>query len=379
MSRCIASLDLLASSVRRKTASDVGRRPWRLGIVTLAGGTLASIGLVLAQTPTPQPRPTQQPAVRQKATPAPSTTSPATTLPVAAAPAVAAPRAKSVPTAASEIVARVAGRDISAAEVRSFVAALPPERQAALARDPALLSQTLRLMLANQLILKEALEKKWDQQPAVAAQLDRLRESAIAEIYLQTVSTPPNDYPSDDDVQKAYEANKSAFLVPRQFRLAHIFIALAAGADKAAEDKARKKLAEVQSRVKQPKADFAAIAKQYSDQSDADDNGGDLGWIAETQIRPEIKAQIMGLANNAVSDVVQLSDGFHIMKLIQTKPAETRTLAEVRPILVQRLRAQRADLLRRSYLARVLEQNPPAINELGLAKVFEAPSTQGAQ
>jgi parvulin-like peptidyl-prolyl isomerase len=372
MSRCIASFDPLVKPLHTKSASAAGPHRWRLGIAAVAGGMLASIGLSFAQAPTPQPRPTQQPAVRQKAPPAPPTASPVVTAPRAK------PTAPVTPVAGGEVVARVAGRDVSAAEVRGFLAGLSPEQRAALARDPALLSQTLRLMLANQLILKEALEKKWDEQPAVAAQLERLRENAIAETYLQAVSAPPNDYPSDEDVQKAYDANKSAFIVPRQFRLAQIFVALPAGADKSTEDKVRKKLAEVQSRLKQPKADFAAVAKQYSDQPDAAENGGDLGWVAETQIRPEIKAQIMGLTNNMVSDVVQLSDGFHIVKLIETKPAETRSLAEVRPVLVQRLRAQRAEFLRRSYLARALEQNPPAINELALAKVLEAPSTQAA-
>jgi peptidylprolyl isomerase len=341
------------------------RRPSLFTTAAIAGLLIASIGAAPAQTPQAPAaaRPAQPP--RPKA----AAPTPAVAARPAAAPSAAAPRGD------GDIVARVAGRDISIAEVRSFVSGLAAEQQAALARDPALLSQTLRLMLANQLVLKEAVEKKWQDQPAVAVQLARIRENAIVETYLQTASKPPENYPDDAEIQKAYDANKSAFIVPRQFRIAQIFVALPDGADKATEDQARKKLLDLQTKLKQPKADFAAIAKESSDQPESAARGGELGWLAETQIRPEIKTQVMGLANNAIGDPVKLDGGWHIIKLIETKPAATRPLTEVRVLLVERLRAQRAEALRRNYLARLLEQTPPAINELALIKVFDPATT----
>jgi len=273
---------------------------------------------------------------------------------------------------ADDVVARLGDRNITASEVRAFLSGLGADQQAALARDPKRLSQVLRMMLAKQLVMKEAAEKKWDEQPAIAAQLARLRENAIAETYLQSVSQPPADYPDDDEIQKAYDANKTAFLVPRQFRVAQIYVAVKAGADKLTEDQARKKLADILSKLKNPKADFTAIAKEYSDLRDTDDQGGTTGWVGEMQLRPEIKTHVIGLAKNAVSEPIRLSDGWHIVKLIDTKPSSTRPLAEVRDLLVHRLRAQRAESLRQGYLARLLEQSPLAINELMLTRIFPA-------
>jgi len=57
----------------------------------------------------------------------------------------------------------------------------------------------------------------------VAALLER--EGALVELYLQSVSTPSAGFPSDDDLQKVYDANRAAFLMPRQFLLSQIFIA----------------------------------------------------------------------------------------------------------------------------------------------------------
>jgi peptidylprolyl isomerase len=321
-----------------------------------------------------QVQPQLQPQAQPKRAAAPAAAAPTRPAPPAAASPATSAAASATPRADGDIVARVAGRDITITEVRSFIAALGAREQVALARDPALLSQAVRLMLANQLVLKEAETKKWQDKPEIAVQLERVRDGAIAETYLQAVSTPPESYPDQADVQKAYDANKTAFVVPRQFRIAQIFVSLANGADKDAEEKARKKLAELQGKLKQPKADFAAVAKEGSDQQDTAERGGELGWVPETQIRPEIKTQVMGLANGAVTEPIKLDDGWHIIKLLETKPAETRPLADVRNAIVAQLRAQRAEAIRRGYLAKLLEQTPPAINELALTKIFENPA-----
>lgn len=326
-----------------------------------------------------QPQTQTQTQTRPRANPAPQSSNAAQ----AAVPAPqTTPRAASTAAAkdrnGADVVARVGDRDVTVAEIRQFVAALPERDQAALAQDPALLSRTLRLMLANQLVLKEALAKKWEATPAVAAQLERVREQAIVETYLRSVSEPPESYPDEAEIQKAYDANKTALIVPRRYHLAQIFIALPTTPDKAAEAAANKKLADVQAKLKASKADFAALAKEMSDEKQSAEQGGEIGWVPEDQVRPEIKAEVAGLASGGISAPIKLNDGWHIVKLIATKPSETRPLADVRAVLVQRLRAQRAEITQRAYVAKVLESNVMAVNELALSKVLGAPEGQAS-
>ncbi|MDI4239583.1 peptidylprolyl isomerase, partial [Bradyrhizobium sp. Arg237L] len=134
-------------------------------------------------------------------------------------------------------------------------------------------------------------------------------------LYLQQVSTPPASFPSEDDLQKVYDANRASFLMPRQFELAQIFVPLAKDADKATEDKAKKTVEELQRKLKAPGADFAALANETSEAKNGEKNGGELGWLAETQIRPEIRTQVMALAKNAIAEPIKLDDGWHIIKL----------------------------------------------------------------
>lgn len=279
-----------------------------------------------------------------------------------------APQPLAAPVKAThEVVARVGDADVTADELRSYVAGLQPDQQAALAKDPALLVQAIRQLLANRLVLREAVAKKWDQQPNVEAQLGRIRDAAVVELYLQSVSAPPPDFPRDEELQKAYEANRAAFLAPRQFQLAQIFVASPNEADKVAEDNAKKRIDEIERKLKAPGADFAVVATSGNDAKD----GGDLGWVAESQLRPEIRAEVTGLPKGAVSEPIRLDDGWHVLRLVDTKPAYTRSLTAAHDQLVQQMRAERAAMLRRAYLGELLKQHPPVVNELALSNLLD--------
>jgi len=188
------------------------------------------------------------------------------------------------------------------------------------------------------------------------------------ELYLQSVTVPPTSYPAEADIQSAYDANKSVFLVPRQYQLAQIYVAANEGTDKA-----RKKLDMLEKKLKQKSADFGGIAQSDSDDQLTAKKRGDIGWLPENQIRPEIVQAVVGLAKGGISAPLHLDDGWHIVKLVDTKAAYTRPLSEVRAQLIQQLRAHRAMENRQAYLGKLLQANPPAINELGLSKALSQP------
>ncbi len=268
----------------------------------------------------------------------------------------------------SAAVALVGDTEIKVDDVRPFLAKLDAREQAALAGDPALLSQFVRSIVVQQLLLKKALAEKWDEQPAVKEQLERVREAAIAQSYLQAVSKAPESFPSTAEIQAAYDANKGSLLVPRQFRLAQIYVALPAGADKDAADKAQSRLTSIRENLKQ--ADFAEVAASRSDEQTSASRGGEIGWLTEAQIQPEIRAQIAGLAKNGISEPIKLNDGWHVIKVLEIKDAYTPALADIRPQLVQQLRAARAKANTEAYLNKLLQQNQVAINEIALAQLL---------
>ena len=270
------------------------------------------------------------------------------------------------------VVAKVGESEIKAEDLKSLLESLPLRDQMQLSRDPAALNEFVRSLIVQQIVLKEALSKKWEQQPRITAQLDRLRQQAIAQTYLQSLSIPPENYPSATEIQAAYELLKknNALQIPRQYHLAQIYIACPKGADKAVEEKAQARVDALGKALKG--GDFSSIAKSQSDDAASSQRGGDLGWVPDNQIQPEIRNVVTSLSKGSTSDMVRMNDGWHVIRLIDVKEPFTASLDEVKAGLVRELRNQRAQDISKAYLAKVLQQNPVTLNEIAISKLLEA-------
>jgi parvulin-like peptidyl-prolyl isomerase len=277
-----------------------------------------------------------------------------------------------VKTSDPNVVAHVGSDEIKTDAVRPFLATLDPQQRKALASDPNLLGRTVESILVQQVLYKRALVEQWDRQPDVVAQLLQQREKIIAESYLASATTPAADYPSEAEVKNAYEEHKATLIVPRQFRLAQIFIAVPKGSGPTPAD-AQNKLNALIASLAQPAADFAALARTSSDDKASAARGGEIGWVTEGQIQPELRSQVLALGKNAVSSPIKLDDGWHILKVNDLKESYTASLDQVHDQVVQQLRAQKAQALRQAYLAKLLQDNPITLSRVALSQLLPNP------
>jgi parvulin-like peptidyl-prolyl isomerase len=117
-------------------------------------------------------------------------------------------------------------------------------------------------------------------------------------------------------------------------------------------------------------ADFATVAKAQSEEPESATRGGELGWLTENQIQPEVRSQLGSLTKNSISEPIRLDDGWHILKVIDIKEAYTPALDEIRTALAQQLRNEKTQANSQAYLAKLLQQTPVTINELAFSKVL---------
>ena len=239
--------------------------------------------------------------------------------------------------------------------------------QSALARDPALLQQVAQLMLTQRLLLNEARRQRWDDQPEVQAKMERAREKALAESWLQSVTEPPAEYPSEAEIKAAYEAMRPSLTRPKQFHLAQIFIACPKTADKKATAKSAEKLTRVKQQLASYTLDFSAIAKAESDDSASSAAGGEIGWLSEAQVQPELRPLVTKLLKHEVSEPVRLNDGWHVLKCLGKREAGLTPLEEVRGSLITRLRAEKMKENSEALVARLLKENPVTLNDVALS------------
>ncbi|MDB6076380.1 MAG: hypothetical protein JWO82_127 [Akkermansiaceae bacterium] len=205
------------------------------------------------------------------------------------------------------------------------------------------------------------------------SKLVRARESVLTESYLESNTKVAPEYPSDSELQAAYEVAKPSLLAPKSVRLAQVFVAVPKDADKAAAEKAKAKADGISKKLKEKGSDFAATATAQSDDAASKARGGEIGWVAESQIQPEIRELLPKLAANSISEPVKLNDGWHILKVLESKDAYTPSLDQVREQLAKQLRVEKAQQNRQAYLAELLKAHPLAINEIEIAKLLGKP------
>ncbi|WP_114814922.1 peptidylprolyl isomerase [Paraburkholderia kururiensis] len=282
--------------------------------------------------------------------------------------------------AGNDVVANAAQASVTQDDIETLVKSLSPEGRTRLAADPAAMDRLVHSTLEQKAVLAEAKAKGWDTQPQVQAAIEAARREVIVRTYLASVNAPPSDYPSDADLEAAYNEHQNAFAVPRALHLAQIYIAVPPNADQATLDKAGKQAAHLAELARSgAKAgtsggtknnDFASLAKANSQDKASADRGGDMGFVPETMLLPAVRDAANALTPGQVSAPVRTQTGFHVLKLIDTRPAGVRPFAEVKEQLRTLLRAQRTQQNVQAYLTKLAGNAP--INEDALKKALAA-------
>jgi len=142
---------------------------------------------------------------------------------------------------------------------------------------------------------------------------------------------------SDEEVASYYKSNEKRFATEEARRSSHILI-LGEKDKAAAKVKAEAILAEVR---KNP-ADFAKIAKAKSEDSGSAEQGGDLGVLEKGRFVKPVEEAILKLKQGEISGLVESEYGYHIITLTELKPAQVKSLDEVKGDIAAEIKKQKA-------------------------------------
>ncbi len=156
----------------------------------------------------------------------------------------------------------------------------------------------------------------------------RLADEALFETMLRAKISV-----TEAQLQKYYTDHPSKFEEAEMVRASHIMLRTKdgrTGTEVTAEEKQAKKK-QIEDLLKRARAgeDFAKLARQYSEDPTAKDNGGEYKFPRGALGLPEFDAAAFSLQTNQVSDVVTTQYGYHIIKLSEKIPAHHVELAKV--------------------------------------------------
>jgi peptidyl-prolyl cis-trans isomerase D len=137
-----------------------------------------------------------------------------------------------------------------------------------------------------------------------------------------------------DEVRAYYEQNKARFCIPEERRESHILVKT--GPD--ARQKAEALLAKVQADPSQ----FAALAKESSDDPGSAAQGGDLGFFArEMMVKPFAEAAF-AMKEGEIRGPVETEFGQHIIRVTEIKAGAQKPFDEARAEIVREVQLQQA-------------------------------------
>jgi peptidyl-prolyl cis-trans isomerase C len=159
--------------------------------------------------------------------------------------------------------------------------------------------------------------------------IDRMLETEMAG---KTAVTPAQ-------IEEFYKSNPDQFKAPERVRASHVLIAFPENADAAAKAAVRER-ASIVLKALQAGNDFADVAKTNSQDPGSAANGGDLGFFERGQMVGPFEQAAFTLKPGQLSNLVETTFGYHIIKVTARQDARTLPLDEVRPRLQQFLENQ---------------------------------------
>jgi len=172
---------------------------------------------------------------------------------------------------------------------------------------------------------------------------------------------------ADSDMKRYFQEHRDRFALSEEYTFSQILIKPRSPDDTA---DAREKVRGVMARLKQGES-FEDLALRFSDGPNAS-QGGHLGLVRQGELLPEIERTIATLVPGGISDVIETSEGFHIMRLEDKTPKQFRPYEQVRNEIQGLVFQQKSEDGFQTWLADLKNK---AYIEIKFESAFSGPST----
>ena len=206
------------------------------------------------------------------------------------------------------------------------------------------------VMSKNNLTRKELEEALAQEGKTITGYKQQILKPQLLRLRVLNVQVRSRVSVSQDEIKALYQQNMRALGVETKVRARHIFVAVPEDADAAVTAKLKARAVELLRRVKQKDADFAAVAKEASDDPVTREDGGDLRYFGRGTLPSSIEDVVFALKKGEIRGPLRTERGFHIIKLEDRKESSARSLDEVKNQLRQTIYGQKMEKSTKAWL-----------------------------
>lgn len=247
---------------------------------------------------------------------------------------------------------------------------VPEDRREEFRRELKRITGSLENLLVYRTLAAEARALGLDQDPQVRKVVELATEKVLGVERLNRFRAELKVPDMNQAAREKYLADQAKFQVPEQVRAMHVLIDTKARSD----DEARKRAEEVREKALAG-ADFGKLAQEFSDDSSAKGNQGDLGFFGKGKMVPQFEEAAFALTKTGeISPLVKTRFGYHVIRLVERKPARLRPFEEVRDGLVRELQAGYVNDRVQEYLSAIRNDKSITLNSEAVEALVIKPS-----
>jgi len=292
---------------------------------------LTPVACLLAQTP-----PAASPAPASQAPKAATPASPSNVVPLTLHPGSVNPQlTPAVPVPPDRVVLTVNDHKFTAAELDQIMTQVRNGGQ-----NPAARKQFADTMVKMLVLADDGHRRKLDETPGFHSQVQLQSNNILAGLTYTEITKESK--PSDEELHKYYDDHLKDY---DQVQARHILIRFQGsslpvkpGQKDLTDAEALAKAQDIRKKLVAG-GDFAAIAKEESDDSGSGASGGELGFFRHGQMVPSFETAAFALKDGEISDPVKSQFGYHV---IQVEAHKTKTFEEAKPEIERSMAPQQA-------------------------------------
>jgi len=242
---------------------------------------------------------------------------------------------------------------LTQAEIDAAISRIPGEYRLRYLRDGERVNQMVAKLLRTKLIAAEAKKADYDTQNLTRIRMDLAGENELADAWVQQIieSTPVADY--EALAHEYYLANPNTFMAPATIDVSHILVSKEGRGD----DEALQLAQQLRQRIIADPSSFDDLVMEFSDDPSKNNNGGRFANTSRGDMVKPFEAAAFAMETpGEISEPVQTTYGYHLIRLNAKQPAAVLPFEEVKEQTIANVQKQSKEEFRVRYIKGLLTE-----------------------